>query len=322
VDEETTQAADVSTVRAVEWTLDAPGQLHRTITTLPSPGVGEILVRTIVGAVSPGTERTLIQGLSPAVPADSYPYQPGYLNVVDIIDAGDRTLIGERGVAVLGHRDFALIPYHRFIRVPAGVSNDLAMLGVLSADARNAIDLAAVETGEDCLILGGGLLGVLTAWELGLTTQGSIRLVETNESRREMIQEIQFPAAVEIATDPGRYRFQTVFDCANTAAAFATAQTAVRPKGSIVLVADGSQEAYVLTSDFFSKGLYLGKTDSHPDLRTFLNEFFSRDDDTSTLVEAAFQEDLRFEDFPQAYLKALLTPVAGHRGLAPRVVYS
>jgi len=320
--EEHTQTTEAPTVRAVEWTLEAAGRLQRTVTTLPSPSAGEILVRTLVGAISPGSERTLIQGLSPAVPAEAYPYQPGYLNVVEIVDSGDRTLVGECGVAVLGHRDYALIPYHRFIRIPAGCSSEVALLGVLSADARNAVDLAAVDSAEDCLVLGGGILGVLTAWELCLVTKGSIRLVETNAARRGWIESIRFPAAVEIAHDPGRYRFHTVFDCANTAAAFAAAQSAVRPKGSIVLVADGCQEAYVLTPDFFSKGVYLGKTDSHPDLRSFLNEYFSRSEDTTSLVEATFQEDVRFDEFPQAYLKTLLSPVGSHPGLAPRVVFS
>jgi 2-desacetyl-2-hydroxyethyl bacteriochlorophyllide A dehydrogenase len=320
--EERADATEPQTIRAVEWTLEAAGRLHRTVTTLPAPAQGEILVRTIVGAISPGTERSLIQGLSPAVPADAYPYQPGYLNVVEIIESIDRTLIGELGVAILGHRDYALIPYHRFIRIPQGRSNDLALLGVLSADARNAIDLAAVESGEDCLVLGGGILGVLTAWELSLATKGTIRLVETNAARREALESIRFPTAIEIAHDPGRYRFHTVFDCANTADAFATAQSAVRPKGSIVLVADGCQEAYVLTPDFFSKGVYLGKTDSHPDLRGFLNEFFSRHDDTTSLLQATFQEEIRFDEYPQSYLKALLAPVGTQRGLAPRVIYS
>ena len=185
--DERSGTVEQQTIRAVEWTLEAPGRLQRTVTTLPTPAAGEILVRTVIGAISPGTERTLVQGLSRAVPTDAYPYQPGYLNVVEIIDAADRTLVGERGIAVLGHRDFALIPYHRFIRVPRGRSNDVALLGVLSADARNAIDLAAVESGEDCLVLGAGILGVLTAWELCYATKGTIRLVESNAARRELV---------------------------------------------------------------------------------------------------------------------------------------
>lgn len=316
------ETAEPETIRAVEWTLEAAGRLQRTVTTLPVLTQGEILVRTAVGAISPGSERSLIQGLSPAVPPDAYPHQPGYVNVVEILDAADRTLVGERGVAVLGHRDYALVPYHRFIRIPHGHSDDLAMLGVLSADARNAIDLAAVESGEDCLVLGGGILGVLTAWELCLTTKGTIRLVETNVARREIVESVRFPGGVEVAHDPGRYRFHTVFDCANTADAFATAQAAVRPKGSVVLVADGCQEAYVLTPDFFSKGIYLGKTDSHPDLRGFLNEYFARHEDPTSLVEVTFREDVRFDEFPQSYLKALLAPIGTQPGLAPRVVYS
>ena len=314
--------AGVQTIKAVEWTLQSAGRLHRTVTTLPSPASGEILVSTVLGAISPGSERILLHGSSPAVPDGSYPHQPGYLNIVEILDAPDRTLVGEKGVAVLGHRDFALIPYNRFIRIPSTVSEELAILGVLAADASHAIEVAAVESGEDCLVIGGGVLGVLTAWELCLRTNGAVRLVETEPSRRQLLKEIAFPRNIRIEEEVGRYQFHSTFDCANTPAAFRTAQSAARNQGSIVVIADGSVEDYVLSGDFFSKGLYLGKTGSHPDLRAFLNEYFARGDDRSTLIAAAFQETIAFEEFPQAYLKTLLAPPEDRRGLVPRVSYS
>ena len=62
---ETDETAEPETIRAVEWTLEAAGRLQRTVTTLPVLTQGEILVRTAVGAISPGSERSLIQGLSP-----------------------------------------------------------------------------------------------------------------------------------------------------------------------------------------------------------------------------------------------------------------
>jgi 2-desacetyl-2-hydroxyethyl bacteriochlorophyllide A dehydrogenase len=300
--------SETLTIRAVEWTLESAGRLQRAVTTLPSPSADEILVTTTCGAISPGWERTLLHGTCPAVPPNAYPYQPGQLNVVRITDAVDRTLIGERGVAVLGHRDHALIPYHRFIRIPATASDELALLGTLAADARQAIDLASVEQGEDCLVLGGGILGVLTAWELALRTRGRLRLVERERRRRDLLREIRFPREITIADNPGRDPFHTVFDCANGADAFADAQESARPGGSIVLIADGSHEDYTLAADFFAKGLFLGKVRSRPDLRGFLNEFFAR-------------ESVRFEDFPRAYLESLLRPPGEREGLLPRVVY-
>ena len=310
-----------SSLRAVEWMLEAAGRLQRTSITLPMPAEGEILVASVAGAISPGTERALLYGTCPSVPSSAYPRQPGYLNIVEIRDAADRTLIGERGVATLGHRDFALIPYPRFVRIPPGVSDDAALLGILAADAHHAIDVAQVESGEDCLIVGAGIMGVLTAWELTLRTRGTIRIVERNAERRELVRGIRFPREIRIEEDRGRYPFDTVFDCAGTASAFHVAQEAARPHGSIVLVADGSHEDYTLAPAFFAKGLYLGKTDSCPDLRAFLGEWFARHEDRATLTDAAFREEIRFADFPQAYLEALHAPSEAHRGLLPRVHY-
>lgn len=309
-----------TSVRAVEWMLEGPGRLQKTATALPVPSEGEILVTSVAGAVSPGTERVLLHGTCPAVPAGAYPRQPGYLNVVVIRDAQDRTLIGERGVATLGHRDHALIPYHRFVRLGPGATDEDALLGVLAADARHAVEVAAVESKEDCLVVGGGIMGVLTAWELGHRTTGAIRLLERDATRCGILQGVRFPRPVTVSDEPGRYPFDSVFDCAGTAAAFRVAQEAARPRGSIVLVTDGSHEEYALAPSFFGKGLYLGKTESSPDLRGFLGDWFARHEDRSSLVQAAFRETIRFADFPQAYLQALhATPADA--GLLPRVLY-
>lgn len=312
----------VKTVRAVEWTLESPGRLHRTRTTLPAPTVDEVLVASVLGAISPGAERALLHGTCPRISDRDYPYQPGSLNVVTIREAADRTLIGERGVVRLGHRDFALVPYGRFIRIPASVSDDVALLGVLAADAHHAVRIASVESDEDCLVVGGGIVGTLVAWELSLRTKGAVRLVEPDDRRREALEGIRFPAEVKVTGRTGRYPFHTVFECANTASAFEAAQGAVRPGGSIVVVSDGGHERYTLADPFFSRGLFLGKTGSHPDLRGFLNDWFARGEDRSTLIAAAFGEELRFEDFPQAYLKAALAAPGERPGLLPRIVYS
>jgi threonine dehydrogenase-like Zn-dependent dehydrogenase len=312
---------DVRTTKAVEWTLEGVGRLNRSMMTLHSPTADEILVRSALGAVSPGLERTLLHGVCASVSAKSYPHQPGYLNVVSVVDAPDRTLIGDRGIAMLGHRDMALIPYKHFIRIPAGISDEVALLGVLASDANHAIRIASVESNEDCLVVGGGILGVLTAWELCLRTKGAIRIVERHTSRRKRIAKIAFPRPVTVSDEPGRYRFHTTFDCASTSSAFALTQTATRSKGSIVLIADGSQEPYALTPDFFRKGLYLGKAESAPELRSFLDEFFARGGDYTTLVAAAFEESIRFDEFPQAYLKLVLAPSGERTGLVPQVLY-
>lgn len=308
-------------IQAVEWTLESPGRLHRTVTTLPRPAAGEVLVATRLGAISPGAERALVHGSSPRVSDRQYPWQPGGLNVVAIHDAEDRTLLGDRGVATLGHRDFALVPYARFVRIPPGVSDEVALLGILAADARHAIEVAAVEAVEDCLVVGGGIVGTLAAWELASRTTGALRIVEQDGPRRELLKRIRFPREIRIAERAGRARYHTTFDCANSAAGFRTALAATRRGGSVVVVSDGGHEKYELSAEFFANELYLGKTGAHPDLRGFLNDWFARGEDRSSLVEAAFQETVRFDEFPQAYLKSVLATPEERQGLLPRVVY-
>ena len=306
---------------AVEWTLEGPGRLQRTETNLPSPTTGEVLVESVLGAVGPGAERTILHGTCPAVPEGAYPHQPGRLNVVRIVEAPDRTLLGDRGVATLGHRNRALIPYARFLRVPPHVSDELALLGVMAADSWQAIDIASVDRAEDCLVVGGGPAGTLTAWELATHPKSSIRIVETSARRRALLETIRFPREVEIAAEIGPRAYHTVFDCANTPAGFALCQRAARPGGSIVVLADGSHEEYRLAPDFFAKKLYLGKPGPHPDLRGFLHDWFARHDDRDSLVAAAFRERVPFDAFPQAYLETLLKTSDDRDGLLPLITY-
>jgi alcohol dehydrogenase len=316
------KSTDVETIRTTEWIFEGPGRLGKIHATLSHPAPGELLVQTKVGAISPGTERTLLHGAAQSVPVASYPHQPGYLNVVTVIDAGDRTLLGDRGIAVLGHRNFALIPDSKFIRIPAGVPDELALLGVLAADVRHAVDTADPRQGEECLVIGGGIMGVLTAWEICVRIRGRVLLIEKDAGRRDFLAEIRWPGPVTIADRVGRrHHVGMAFDCASTADAFALAQHAMKPHGSILLIADGGHEDYVLSPEFFSKELFLGKTGSHPNLRGFLGEYFSRIDDRTTLLDAAFREDVRFSDFPHAYLETLLTPPSQSKGLLPRVLY-
>jgi 2-desacetyl-2-hydroxyethyl bacteriochlorophyllide A dehydrogenase len=306
---------------ASEWLLEAPERLNRRDTTLPRPVAGEIVVATRCGAISPGTERALLHGVAPSVPASRYPHQPGRLNIVTITDAADRTLIGERGVATLGHRDLALIPYSRFCRIPTWAPDELGILAVLAADAQHAIETAAVASDEDCVVIGGGIVGVLTAWELGFRTRGDIRLLERDERRRELLGEISWPQRVTVVAEASTNRFHNVFECAGNAAAFHLALRLARPNGSIVVLSVGSHEKYVLADEFFAKELYLGKASSHPDLRGFLNDYFTRGEDRASLLEVAFRSEIRFADFPGAYLQALLAPPEEREGLLPRIVY-
>src|SRR3989442_15327777 len=51
-----------------------------------SPGSGEILIRTALSAISPGTERAMYNRLPNT--AVSYPYTPGYSGVGVVLEVG------------------------------------------------------------------------------------------------------------------------------------------------------------------------------------------------------------------------------------------
>ena len=116
----------------------APKILRWETQKLPKPAGNEVLVRTLYGAVSVGTEVPLYAGTSRGGVTE-YPKMTGYesYGVVEACGLAVRELkIGDRVVSFYGHRTHANEPETRFIRVPEGLEPTLALLAILSCDVK------------------------------------------------------------------------------------------------------------------------------------------------------------------------------------------
>jgi 2-desacetyl-2-hydroxyethyl bacteriochlorophyllide A dehydrogenase len=162
--------------RQALW-FDGPQNVAVREETLEPPGPGEVLVRTLVSAISSGTEMLFYEGsLEEGAQVDaslteyraplSYPLRYGYASIGRISDAGpgvDRALMGRRAFAFAPHASAFCVPAERALLVPDGVSSEEA---AFLANAETAVTLvldARPMLAERASVFGLGVVGLLTA---------------------------------------------------------------------------------------------------------------------------------------------------------------
>ncbi len=136
---------------------------------VPSPGSGELLIRTRTTLISTGTELTILEA---KYPPDSqwarygkFPFVAGYDNVGEVVEVGpgvEKTWLGRR-VATYG-------PHARFVCLPAAgarpireqVPDEQAAFFTIAEIVMNGVRRGRVTWGEAVVVFGLGLLGQLT----------------------------------------------------------------------------------------------------------------------------------------------------------------
>lgn len=136
---------------------------------LPTPGRGEVLLRTRRTLISPGTELTILSGdFAPGSAWDSYgrfPFVAGYSAAAEVAGLGE----GVEGLA-LGDLVAAGTPHARWSTAPvsgvyplrgAAVPIDLMPFVTLAATVMNGVRRGQVAWGDSAVVFGLGLLGQL-----------------------------------------------------------------------------------------------------------------------------------------------------------------
>ena len=130
-------------------------------------------------------------------------------------------------------------------KIPSNVSFDAASMVEPSAVALHAINLANVKVGDSVLIVGGGIIGLMSAEFAKLSGAGYIAIMETNKKRGKKAVSFgkineYFDATKEdsinkmlMKTNGG---FDHVIECCGNAMAVTETLMAVKPGGSVVLV--------------------------------------------------------------------------------------
>lgn len=161
-------------MKAQTLTFSAPYRLELIERELPPIGAEEVLVQTIVSAISPGTEMLVYRGQCPALddPHDAfsskieYPIAYGYACVGQILETGkqvDKSWRGRLVFAFQPHRSFFITHHPSLVALPPRFSPETACFLPNTETAVNLVQDAAPILGERVLVLGQGVVGLLVA---------------------------------------------------------------------------------------------------------------------------------------------------------------
>ncbi|MFO8153196.1 zinc-dependent alcohol dehydrogenase [Thioalkalivibrio sp.] len=174
------------------WILE-PGTGAIRTETLSPPEPGEVVVETMYSGISRGTETLVFAG---RVPPSQYqamrapfqsgefpgPVKYGYISVGRIVE-GPASRIGERVFCLYPHQDRYRLPEAAAIPLPSGLPAERAILAANMETAVNALWDARPLAGDRIAVIGGGVLGMLTAWLCRQVPGTEVTLVDINAAK-------------------------------------------------------------------------------------------------------------------------------------------
>ena len=255
--------------------LEATGQLFTREVKKPEAGPDELLVRVEACGVC-GTDRHLFHGEFPCTPPVTLGHEfSGIIeqvgSAVSGFHVGDR-VTGDpniacgrcshcvngrvnlcRNLTAIGiHRDggfadYVVIPHKQAFLLPADLD---AMHGAFCeplACCLHGIDIAGIKAGSSVVVLGGGVIGLLTVQLARLAGATTVILVTRQASRRSLAEELGATASVDpkagdvIAQIAGEHGLvpggvDVVLECAGVAETVVQATKLVRPGGTAVIL--------------------------------------------------------------------------------------
>ncbi len=167
----------------------APGRIEVQRDDIPSPVEGEVLVETLVTGISAGTELHVYRGdiaegvlldeSLPSLPEQfRYPATYGYASVGEVVEDGRRVF------AFQPHTSHYVACEDDLYEVPGDLSPDAAALWPSSETALNLALDARPLAGERVLVVGQGVVGLLTTSLLSRFPLAALVTVDPIEARR------------------------------------------------------------------------------------------------------------------------------------------
>ena len=176
--------------------LRGPGRGEIRPVTLPEPGSGDVVVRTLRSGVSRGTETLVFRG---GVPPSQYeamrapfqegdfpgPVKYGYLNV-GAVEQGPPELRGRTVFCLYPHQTAYVVPAGAVTVVPDDMPPERAVLAGTVETAVNALWDAAPLVGDRVAVVGAGMVGCCVARLLARFPGVEVTLVDVDVSRAEV----------------------------------------------------------------------------------------------------------------------------------------
>jgi NADPH:quinone reductase-like Zn-dependent oxidoreductase len=252
---------------------------------------GAVRVRTVLSAISPGTEMTFYGKAATNVylhkqwdetlrlfrkdtsPSLGYPVVFGYRAAGEIMESSDSTLPpGTRLFGNWRHTEFTSLPGERARGqiLPNGLSMedgvDIAQMGPICI---NAVASAEREhAGAPAVVFGAGPIGLITAQIVRATGAREVYVVERLDNRLAVAADLGFTpldastsedVAAELKSRLGSEAVPVAFECTGSALALHEAIRIVRRRGTVVALGfyQGEAKGLLLGEEFHHNGVHV-----------------------------------------------------------------
>ena len=283
--------------------LVAPRHLEWVEEELPPLRPEEVLVRTAVGSISVGSELPLYRGDARFGREAGYPRMTGYENVGIVLAHGDDVSSvhpGQRVFASYGHRTHGVLPEGKVVSVPDRVSDQVALLAILSCDVAKGIRKVAPGPEERVLVAGAGAIGLLTVFVLRAYGTGNVDVIEPLADRRVLAAKLGARSAVDPeASVPDGHA--VAFECSGRDGAFWLLQRKLGTGGRLCVLSDGNLEPLVLRPEFHEKELSIFASSDGWDYRQHARWYFDVVRDVYTGLEDIFDLHTTVKDLPHIF---------------------
>ncbi len=226
---------------ALAFWLRGPGVGEIRRVPLPSPGPGDVLVRTLRSAVSRGTETLVWRGRVPASQYDVMraPYQEGdlpgpvkygYLSV-GVVEQGPPWVRGRTVFCLYPHQSAYVVPVQAVTVVPEDVPPARAVLAGTVETAVNALWDARPLLGDMVAVVGAGMVGCCVARLLAGIPGVRVTLVDVDPLRSGVATALGVDFRVPGETVGG---LDLVVHTSATSAGLQTSLDLLAPEGEVI----------------------------------------------------------------------------------------
>jgi 2-desacetyl-2-hydroxyethyl bacteriochlorophyllide A dehydrogenase len=180
---------------------------------VPSPGEGEVLIKTHLSAISPGSEMLVYRGQFPSnLPVDEkipalihkfkYPLKYGYTSVGQIIEIGrsvQKSFLNQMVFCFHPHESHYVAGKDQLIPIPPDIDPMDALFLPNTETAVNFLMDGRPVIGESVIVFGQGIVGLLTTALLAMFPLSALGTLDPFPIRRKISLEV----GAHFSLDPG-----------------------------------------------------------------------------------------------------------------------
>jgi 2-desacetyl-2-hydroxyethyl bacteriochlorophyllide A dehydrogenase len=213
----------------------------------------QIRIVSRLSGISAGTEMAVYRGEIGSLKHGrwgywtTFPIDPGYELVGTVVETGALVSdvgVGDRVVALAPHTTEAVVVRERYVKVPDEVSDESATFAILGATTTHGMRRAGVRYGETVLVLGLGVVGLLSAMHARRSGAATVIVADPLAGKRSLASRLGF----EHVLDPGAdgyldeldartrgHRADVVIEASGSAAAFETCLVSIAHHGRLLV---------------------------------------------------------------------------------------